>query len=245
LLVAVLAGLLARIAASSNAAHAAAGGPQAPKPCQTGQCGITSPLVLTPVSTYTSVHANYQNNTDFYCGLYMDGVGSTAASNGAPYPEIAVGYYHWYNAGTPPFPCWEFLDESYRGSVSFDWSQMTSFAAAHGVASAILRYTIMQGEMAAQCVGSMSANADDISKYSPFPSVLPGGLAVAAAPVKDGWGFTYKVDLSNSFIPLNGSNLNPNMHIVFIGQDEQWTHEDNNHCWAILGNFTLTLTPAH
>jgi hypothetical protein len=203
--------------------------PSAPKPAN---------LVLSPNGTWYSYKYHHEENDPTYC-FQTNGYGPDITTS---FPNIAVGFEHYNDPGTQPFPCWNWTDTFYRGAVQFDWKQVNNYVNAHGIKSATLTYSASQGNV--YCVAEIQENSDNVAGYSPFPNVIPGGQSLTPAP---------KLSGSNASVDLAGviafgeiwGGIDPYMHFVFIGADESLSEQDNNTCNAVLGNFVLTIVPEH
>jgi hypothetical protein len=90
-----------------------------PAPSSGGKGASIESMTLQPSNTYTSYHY-YEADNDGppYCGLHTNGTGPEQTSPG----EILAGYFRYWDPGTQPFPCWEQLDQVYRGAVKFDFT---------------------------------------------------------------------------------------------------------------------------
>lgn len=215
-----------------------------PNPCilLPGGCNpapkLPANLVLSPNASWYSYKSHHEENDPFYC-FQTNGYGPDLTTS---FPNAAVGFEHYNDPGTQPFPCWNWTDTFYRGAVQFDWNQVNSYVQAHGIKSATLTYSASQGSVS--CVSQIQENSDDVATYNPFPDVLPGGSSLTPAPQNVSGGAS--VDLAGvlAFGQIFGG-IDPHMHFVFIGKDESLSEQDNNVCNAVLGNFKLTVAPDH
>jgi hypothetical protein len=241
----VLAGLLA----GSPAARAAGAFMKAsPNPVTLPLGNATPrPLVLGATSVVGSNHLFHMEQDRAICGLNTAGRANPMANLAAG--QIPVG---WVDSHKGDCNSWD-TAWFYRAGVAFDWSQVNAYIKAQGFKGAVLHWDILQGTEESfgiqfpgdggQCVGQVQENTENVGGYSPWPPVLPGGRNPFGAPQKDaagGWslGVAPLENLSAGLIPAF-------THLVFIGTDESSKGQDNNRCVAVLGNFTLTVTPDH
>jgi hypothetical protein len=209
-------------------------------------CGSGSPanlpadLVLYPNGTWTSVAQGHDENDTFYC-FFSDGYGPDLSPSS---PNVAVGFSHYHDPGTPPFPCWEWTDTVYRGAVQFNWVAVANYVQDHGMKSATLSYSAQQGH--AYCVAQVEEGSDDVSSYGRrLPSILPGGQSLTPSPQLSNGSNSATVDLAGmiAFGQIWGGISNDHLHFIFIGADESLTEQSNTACDAELGNFKITITP--
>jgi len=219
------------------------------------------PLVLSPSATWYSDYNQAQTNPDSYCNY-------TTGEDYDPDPNVSatailVGYNHYDDPASGPFPCWTTVQNFARGAVEFDWKQVNGYVKAHGMTSATLGYSIGAGD-GGQCVASIQTNSTDTSTSAPFlygypiqTYILPGGPSLDSAPVA---GYVLpggvaegseKVDVSGLLLKAEAAGgVDPHLHFVFVGQDEtqqpgDQNNWDNNHCWTELDTFTLTVVADH
>ena len=149
---------------------------------------------------------------------------------------VGVGYDHYYDPGTQPCPCWQWVNCVYRGFVRFDMSQLQK----KGVASAVLKWNDnpeIKGSIAPaqgdDCVKAVAIAETDWNDFS-IPGEFLGGnpsLATSTGP---------QVIVTNTVIEwLNGQK--ENFGWFFVGENEKLGVKNNNDCKSNLSNLRLEL----
>jgi hypothetical protein len=164
--------------------------------------------------------------------------------------KIAIGFEHWFDAGQDPLPCQAQSDDFYRGGVGFDASTITTFINNHGLTSAKLKFRQDTGTQS--CIDHVGYNSDPS-----WDSLTPGSIDVlpdGGSPITplvtsaSGAGFWGTADVSAPLgfsLLLNGGTVNPHLHFVFVGTDEDIFAQDNTTCASTISMLVLQLNGDH
>ena len=218
--------------------------------------GTSSPstLVLQPTKTVTTLADGGDHySSDVWCaGQFHPAlpVAPPDLSAIGGQSELAYGYEHYYDPGTNPLPCWASHDWYMRGGVGFDMDAATQFLNAHGIASAVLQWSVVDGQPG--CTLTVYVSSDTWESQTPgaYPytnsnsPMLALGSSITPGPQGSGTSWSLAVGDVLKLSDLLGGRISPHLHFVFKGGDETFNH-DNNTCWQVAGQLTLTLTGSH
>lgn len=210
--------------------------------------GNLKKLTIIPSKVETKAQGDDDNNNTVSCGIiptpiscgvdHLHGTACLPEGSVDPAKEpVGVGFGHYYDPGTQPCPCWQWVNCVYRGYVKFDmWALQNK-----GIASAVLKWdnnpeiksdTIAwpQGEDCVRAVAIAETEWDKFSIPGEFiqgnpSSVTPGGAGVVVTNTVIQW--------------LNGQK--ENFGWFFVGENEKLGVKDNNDCKANLSNIRLEL----
>jgi hypothetical protein len=213
-----------------------------------------SSLTLPATRFVSSVKTYSHNSGDVWCGgvppfgggaLYDHGTAPdydvTALGN-----RLAVGYIHFFDSGSDPLPCSSQGDEFYRGGVGFDSAAINTFIKGHGLSSATL--TFRQDNGTQSCIDHIGVNSDPA-----WDTLVPGATDVLPEGPPDivpkmtpasGGGFLGQADVSAALrfsLLFNGGTVNPHLHFVFVGADEDIYAQDNVACDSTVSSLALQL----
>jgi hypothetical protein len=205
-------------------------------------------MTLYPSKVETKAKGDDDNNTTASCGViptpftcgidHLHGTACLPKGSIDPAKEpVGVGFGHYYDPGTQPCPCWQWVNCVYRGFVKFDLSQLQN----KGVASAVLKWdnnpeiksdTIAwpQGE---DCIKAVAVAETDWNSFS-IPGEYLGGNPSSAGSLGQ-----HEVVTATIIDWLNGEMQNNGW--FFVGENEKLGEKDNNDCKANLSNIRLEL----
>jgi hypothetical protein len=209
--------------------------------------GGPSTLTLHP-SKFVSSTKNYSHDSgDAWCFDALDDVGTRPIYDVTALGDrLAVGYYHYFDSGSDPLPCSAQRDEFYRGGVGFDNAAITAFIKDHGLTSATL--TFHQDSGTQSCTDHIGVNSDPA-----WDTLVPGSTDVlpegppdmnAAMTAVGGGGFLGQADVSAPLglsLVFNGGTIDPHLHFVFVGADENIYDQDNKACESTISALALQL----
>lgn len=195
-----------------------------------------------------------------YCGLNTKAVQPFYP---AP-PSLWVGYKRTYDAGTEPFPCWEWENGIYRAAFRFDLSKY----AGKKILSAILNIRLGQGKY---ITGSTASNEGvwvkslglasttwwnkgspyqilDKNKFMPWTQIpgmpdLPHGVnppAQGSFPVKYN-GHSYQIEVS-SVVRHWVDGTEPNLGFLLIGTNEKTVGKNRDAALSPVTGLGLDIT---
>ncbi|MGB9364405.1 MAG: hypothetical protein WCE79_00185 [Xanthobacteraceae bacterium] len=73
-----------------------------------------TPISIKPNILITTWRTNSAFNDALYCShVFVNSIGKPGKG------EITIGFDYTYDAGTQPFPCWEYSSDAFRGTVLF------------------------------------------------------------------------------------------------------------------------------
>lgn len=204
-------------------------------------------VTLYPVKTETKTKGKDDNNdfascgpipTPVTCGIdHLHGTGCfpKGISSGPTHDPVAAGFGRYYDPGTQPCPCWQYVNCIYRGYVKFDVSNLKGM----GIASAVLKWsnnpeiksdTIAWGK-GEDCIKSIAIADTDWNAYSVPGEFLQGNPS--APSLKDS-----KLVVTQTVLQwINGQRENHGW--FFVGESESLGVKDNNDCKAVLSNMRL------
>jgi hypothetical protein len=212
-----------------------------------GGGGNAPSLTLFPTKTLTSDDHYSHTSNDVWCVTNLSGHGLGPDINVTTLGNrIAVGFSHYYDSGSGPFPCEEQADDFYRGGVGFDMSAVNTFAKVHGLASAAVLFRQDTGSV--PCIDHIGINSDPWESLTPGSvSILPDGvLPVSPLMAPASPGFLGQADvLAPIALGVGLGGVSPHMHFVFVGRDENLYAQDNNRCDSTISTLVLHLVGAH
>jgi hypothetical protein len=163
--------------------------------------------------------------------------------------RIVVGFEHFFDPGTDPFPCQQQADDFYRGGVGYDMAAVNTIVGTHGLKAASLAFRQDMGNQ--PCIDHIGINSDPWETITPGSvDVVPDGgpaLYASMTPLSGG-GFSGQVDVKAPLalaMALNGGSANPHLHFVFVGKNEDIYAQDNNHCLSTVTPLVLQLVGDH
>ena len=225
-------------------------------PC--GPPGGSSSETLLPSKFVSSVKHYDHDSGDVWCGGIPPLGGGAIDDHGrAPTYDVttlgnrlAVGYGHYFDSGNDPLPCSSQSDEFYRGGVGFDTAAITAFINHHGLTSAMLKFRQDIGTQ--PCIDHIGTNSDPgwDTLTSGGIDVLPDGspqMNPLMAPATGG-GFWGSADESGTLglgLIFNGGTIDPHLHFVFVGTNEDIYAQDNNACESTISSLVLQLNGDH
>ncbi len=204
-------------------------------------------VTLHPIKTETkAIPGNDKNDTCFVGGFipipfpcplskHGTGCGPTGISSGSNHDPVGVGFTHFYDSGTNPCACWEYINCIFRGYVKFNVSSLKGM----GIASAELKWSnspklqshTIAWEQGEDCIKSIAIANTDWNEYEIPGDFLQGNPA--ASPLSDS-----KIVVTHTVIEwINGQRENNGW--FFVGEDEELGVRNNNDCKAILSNLRL------
>ena len=166
--------------------------------------------------------------------------------------EVVAGYYHYFEGGTPPFPCQKRANDVWRGGVSFDLSELRSKLPGVFVTNALLHFRPVESFVRDSdgnpivgtkfCANELLVSSVDWKKgYKGLP---PGGSFTSLSL---GSGSTVICGLGGCSVEV-GRVINnwvtgkeDDFGFLIKGEDETPTTEDNAACWTRYDNFELTV----
>lgn len=205
-------------------------------------------MTLYPSKVETKAKGGNDNNdtascgpipTPVTCGIeHLHGTACLPKGSVDPAKEpVGVGFGHYYDPGTQPCPCWQWVNCVYRGFVKFDLSQLKN----KGIASAVLTWDNKpevksdttawpQGE---DCIKAVAIAETDWNAFS-IPGEYLGGNPSSAGPLGQ-----HETVTATVIDWLNGTKENHGW--FFVGENEKIGEKDNNDCKANLSNIRLEL----
>ena len=205
----------------------------------TGTDTVEETVTLSPARLKTFSHGNqWWTGPSAYCGPPFH---LFPALDEAP-ASVVAGFEHYYDKGTPPFPCPDGASAEFRGGVWFDLSGITSKAPPLHVfvTSAKLGFKTSH-----DCAGSQLLIAqEDWSTDYPGDKLLPGDAFAAVGACASGGCAAIDVSkILNNWIRGPDRGGAANYGFVFKGEiegDLHWT--DNDVCLTRYSDLTLTVT---
>jgi hypothetical protein len=152
---------------------------------------------------------------------------------------VAWGFWHNFDPGTQPFPCWEANNWSVQTAVAFDWDAMTRFTAEHGLRSAVLRWSgEIQGDLDTCTLRVWGSSWPLTGLHSGLNLDLQGAgrwLGVVLNNQND-----WSTDISDIFFsPVSV------LHFDFIGPDDPLTAHENARNYCEMSGLSLVITGDH
>ena len=196
---------------------------------------VTDELVPSPIvgTFYKDTYCHHE-----WCGdLCLHGTRPDVPRSGT----VLVGYYHFYDPGTDPFPCTEKVDIVYAGAVRFELSTFDS------IVSATLHFKWDWTKMTGVGTTANSALTKlGIATYDWPSMVMPGDLEIGYLPVPaeefldmSHGDHDFSIEVSNvarSWI----NHERRNFGFILSGPDNGYP--ENNDVWeSQYRNFTLTV----
>jgi hypothetical protein len=218
----------------------------------------SSSETLVPTKFVSSLKYYHHDSSDVWCGGIPPLGGGALDDHGlAPSDDLmtlgnrlAVGYYHYFDSGNDPLPCTSQYDEFYRGGVGFDTTAITAFINNHGLTSAKLKFRQDSGTQ--PCIDHIGTNSDPAwdTLTSGGIDVLPDGSPQTnplMAPATGGgfWGTADESGTLGLALIFDGGTIDPHLHFVFVGTNEDIYAQDNNACESTISSLVLQLNGDH
>jgi hypothetical protein len=211
------------------------------------------PLILNPTRTLTIDNHYSHISTDSWCVTSLQEVGLAPDLDVAALDQnvgkVAVGFSHYYDAGTDPFPCDAQADTYYRGGVGFDMNAVNTLIGADNGQLNSASLIFQQDSGSQSCIDHIAVNSDPWESWNgATQGDLPdGGLALypQMTPRSVG-GFTGQVGVTAPLalsVGLGGGAAAPHLHFVFVGKDENIYAQDNDSCDSTISNLVLGVYP--
>jgi hypothetical protein len=161
-------------------------------------------------------------------------------------PWAYIGYENIYDPGTEPFPCWEYVGNSWLGKVKFDLSSIPADAE---VRSATLRFrdgipTSVDAEICPQVVYDVGSSIRSWA-YGLNPidrHRTRGHQGVIGRRTRDphGWDFTNVWDVTSIVVGWR-EGLYENHGFALIGRDYGY-QRNNNTCASVVDTISLDIS---
>jgi hypothetical protein len=200
----------------------------------------------------TSYNHYYHTSNNSWCvgSLSSHGLGpdiDTGPLNAPGSGKLAVGFAHYFDPGTDPFPCPEQAATYYRGGVAFDMNALSNFVKTNGLKSVSLEFRLDSGN--GSCIDHIGVDSDVWENLRGSTGDMPddGGLQLhpnvfplSSGALQGEVAVTAPIALSIAF---GGGTANPHLHFVFVGTNENIYAQDNNMCDSIISTMFLVVTP--
>lgn len=198
---------------------------------------------LSPSEIFQGEDGDEDNSDAVYCiGLNKMGTcednSVESIGQGAP---VTVGFQNFYDPGTEPAPCWEWVDCIWRAYVKFDFNALPSKDIVSGRLiwkSGVHQHIEGIASNISECKIALYTASQQWSKYKIT------GEKIADVVVSSALAAPNTVTVNAKILLDWAKGLQPNYGFFFVGPNEQLKAKDKESCYAELSDIKLEVITA-